>query len=69
MTDRTKDGSLNDTDGGRQTDFSEGGESACWAHLVCPECGAMTTEGHLSGCSLSEKADDTPPTVRGARAG
>ncbi len=29
---------------------AEGGEAACWAHLVCPECGAMTTEGHLPGC-------------------
>ena len=30
---------------------AEGGEAACWAHLVCPECGAMTTEGHRPGCS------------------
>ena len=22
-----------------------GGEAACFAHLVCPECGAVTTEG------------------------
>jgi uncharacterized protein YeaO (DUF488 family) len=28
----------------------EGGESACYAHLVCPECGAVTSEGHLPGC-------------------
>ncbi|MGP7996133.1 MAG: DUF488 domain-containing protein [Streptosporangiaceae bacterium] len=26
------------------------GESACYAHLVCPECGAVTTEGHNPGC-------------------
>jgi hypothetical protein len=25
----------------------EGGESACWAHLVCPGCGALESEGHL----------------------
>jgi uncharacterized protein YeaO (DUF488 family) len=30
---------------------AEGGEAACWAHLVCLECGAMTTEGHRPGCS------------------
>jgi uncharacterized protein YeaO (DUF488 family) len=28
-----------------------GGEAACWAHLVCPECGAMTAEGHRPDCS------------------
>lgn len=27
-----------------------GGEAACWAHLVCPECGAMESEGHRPGC-------------------
>jgi uncharacterized protein YeaO (DUF488 family) len=30
---------------------AEGGEAACYAHLVCPECGAVTTEGHPPGCS------------------
>ena len=29
----------------------EGGEAACFAHLVCPECGAVTTEGHCPGCA------------------
>lgn len=28
----------------------EGGEPACWAHLVCPECGTMAGEGHRQGC-------------------
>jgi hypothetical protein len=28
----------------------EGGEAACFAHLVCPECGAVVTEGHASAC-------------------
>jgi uncharacterized protein YeaO (DUF488 family) len=30
----------------------EGGEAACWAHLVCPDCGAIETEGHRAGCAL-----------------
>lgn len=29
----------------------EGGDPVCWAHLVCDECGAITTEGHRAGCS------------------
>jgi uncharacterized protein YeaO (DUF488 family) len=29
----------------------EAGEAACWAHLVCPECGAITTEGHRPDCA------------------
>ena len=31
----------------------EGGEPVCLAPLVCEECGAVTTEGHRAGCSLS----------------
>jgi hypothetical protein len=34
----------------------EGGETACWAHLVCPECGAMTTEGHRPSCAMAPRA-------------
>ena len=28
-----------------------GGESACFAHLVCEECGALEHEGHHDECS------------------
>jgi len=28
-----------------------GGDPVCWAHLVCEECGAVTTDGHRAGCS------------------
>jgi hypothetical protein len=37
----------------------EGGEAACWAHLVCPECGAITSEGHQKGCLLAPQSQDT----------
>jgi tellurite resistance-related uncharacterized protein len=30
-----------------------GGETACWAHLLCPECGAVLDGGpHVDGCGL-----------------
>jgi hypothetical protein len=32
-------------------DGEEGGSPVCLAHLVCDECGAVTTEGHRAGCS------------------
>jgi uncharacterized protein YeaO (DUF488 family) len=34
----------------RQPAEAEGGEAACFAHLVCPECGAVVSEGHSPGC-------------------
>jgi uncharacterized protein YeaO (DUF488 family) len=37
----------------RQPLDDEGGEAACWAHLVCPDCGAIETEGHRKGCALA----------------
>jgi hypothetical protein len=30
--------------------FEEGGDPVCWAHLVCPECGAIVSDGHRAGC-------------------
>jgi hypothetical protein len=34
----------------------EGGDPVCWAHLVCLECGAVTTEGHRPGCQSAGAA-------------
>ena len=30
---------------------SDAGDAACWANLVCPECGAIESEGHRPSCS------------------
>jgi uncharacterized protein YeaO (DUF488 family) len=31
-------------------DDEQGGDQACWAHLVCPDCGSVVSEGHNPGC-------------------
>jgi hypothetical protein len=36
-------------------DGESGGDPVCWAHLVCPECGAVVTEGHRAGCELERQ--------------
>jgi hypothetical protein len=33
---------------------SEGGDPACWAGIVCQECGAVLSEGHAAGCSQTQ---------------
>jgi nitronate monooxygenase len=30
---------------------TEGGDSACWVHLTCDECGAIPSDAHHPGCS------------------
>jgi hypothetical protein len=36
------------TEKGGVEDVSEGGDAACWAHLICPGCGEVG--GHRPGC-------------------
>lgn len=36
---------------GGSGEVTEGGDPACWACLVCQECGAVVSEGHRAGCS------------------
>jgi tellurite methyltransferase len=36
--------------------FAEGGESACLAHLLCPECGAVLDgSSHVQGCAAADR--------------
>jgi hypothetical protein len=40
------------------TSDHDGGDPACWACLVCQECGAVVSEGHRTGCSESPQPAD-----------
>ncbi|TAN19855.1 MAG: hypothetical protein EPN30_11430 [Actinomycetota bacterium] len=43
------------TPAAKEDPIIESGDAACWAHLVCPECGAIETDGHRNGCSLDSQ--------------
>ena len=37
---------------GRSEGQDRGGEPACWAHLVCTDCGAMESESHSAALRI-----------------
>jgi len=47
-------------------DEEQGGEPACFANLVCPECGSVVTEGHAPGCAAAREAQPPAPPPRAA---
>jgi len=56
MVENTMTGGTEDLDAAAAGEPGEGGDAACWAHLVCPECGAVESEGHVAGCSVAPAA-------------
>ena len=34
----------------------DGGDAACWAHRVCPECGRLNQAEHPDACEACEAA-------------
>ena len=42
-------------------EYEEGGDPVCWAHLVCPDCGAIIAEGHRTGCEASQAGTEEVP--------
>ena len=39
-----------------EVDDVVGGDPVCWAHLLCPECGAVMGDSHRPGCSWDRQA-------------
>jgi hypothetical protein len=55
-------------------DEDEGGESACFAHLICPECGVVLEDAkHVQGCGWASPEidlnviDELDPRARDSR--
>jgi rubrerythrin len=49
------------TDGQSDEPMETGGDPACWAHLLCPECGAFLEgprEEHCPSCGAELSAED-----------
>ncbi len=52
-TDRAEVVSANEGDPAEVVSANEG-DPACWAHLICPECGAIEIEGHRPACRYEQ---------------
>jgi hypothetical protein len=52
------------TEAAQEPVYEEGGDPVCWAHLVCPECGAIESEGHRAGCDLAPRAPNQAQNPR-----
>ncbi len=46
------------------SEAGDGGDPACWACLVCEECGAVVSEGHRTGCSYSSRSSRPASPLR-----
>ncbi len=41
-----------------EDDYAIGGDPVCWAHLLCPECGAVMGDSHRPGCSWNGRTTE-----------
>jgi hypothetical protein len=52
MSDQRREDDPREPDADEPPPEDAGGESACYAHLLCPECGVVLDgSAHLAGCS------------------
>jgi hypothetical protein len=47
-------------DADAEPEDEQGGDPVCWAHLVCPECGSIVSEGHRDGCLMARQSPELP---------
>lgn len=45
-----------------RTDDDLGGESSCYAHLICPDCGVVLPSAHLASCQVPVATFSTRPS-------
>jgi hypothetical protein len=55
----------------REVGDDRGGDAACWANLVCEECGAVQGDAHREGCTrdpgpVTRRRPDAPPVRAGS---